>query len=154
GRAVHPHELEGCGRNLRGRSAPRRPGNDRLDPRDVRARADCIRAARRARRRSTPGCRVAPPRIRVRVPRARGARRLSDAISSLPARTFRARHHSRKTSRMIDYNAFLSRAAENMKESAIRRMGSVIAQKRDIISFAPGYPAPETFPWEEFQDIA
>ena len=24
---------------------------------------------------------------------------------------------------------------------------------RDIISFAPGYPAPETFPWKEFRDI-
>ena len=30
----------------------------------------------------------------------------------------------------------------------------MLAQKRDIISFAPGYPAPETFPWAEFQDIA
>ena len=41
-----------------------------------------------------------------------------------------------------------------MQESAIRRMGTVLAQKRDIISFAPGYPAPETFPWDEFQEIA
>ena len=54
---------------------------------------------------------------------------------------------------MIDYNDFLSRAAGHMQESAIRRMGSVLAQRRDIISFAPGYPAPETFPWEEFREI-
>jgi len=33
-------------------------------------------------------------------------------------------------------------------------MGGVLAQKQDIISFAPGYPAPETFPWTEFQEIA
>jgi 2-aminoadipate transaminase len=55
---------------------------------------------------------------------------------------------------MIDYDGFLSRAAGHMQESAIRRMGMVLSQGRDIISFAPGYPAPETFPWEEFRDIA
>jgi 2-aminoadipate transaminase len=55
---------------------------------------------------------------------------------------------------MIDYDRYLSRSAALMQESAIRRMGTVLAQKRDIISFAPGYPAPETFPWHEFQDIA
>jgi 2-aminoadipate transaminase len=54
---------------------------------------------------------------------------------------------------MIDYSSFLSQAAGHMQESAIRRMGTVLAQKRDIISFAPGYPAPETFPWEEFREI-
>jgi 2-aminoadipate transaminase len=55
---------------------------------------------------------------------------------------------------MTNYDRFLSRAAEQMQESAIRRMGTVLAQKRDIISFAPGYPAAETFPWHEFQEIA
>ena len=55
---------------------------------------------------------------------------------------------------MINYEKFLSRSAELMQESAIRRMGTVLAQKRDIISFAPGYPAPETFPWHELQEIA
>jgi len=55
---------------------------------------------------------------------------------------------------MIDYNGFFSRAAGEMQESAIRRMGTVLAQGKDIISFAPGYPAPETFPWAEFQAIA
>ena len=53
-----------------------------------------------------------------------------------------------------NHDQFLSRSAEKMKESAIRRMGSVLGSGRDIISFAPGYPAPETFPWEEFADIA
>jgi 2-aminoadipate transaminase len=55
---------------------------------------------------------------------------------------------------MTDYSAFLSRAAAQMQESAIRRMGMVLSQHRDIISFAPGYPAPETFPWDAFQEIA
>ena len=55
---------------------------------------------------------------------------------------------------MINYDAFLSRAAEQMKESAIRKMGGVLAQGRDIVSFAPGYPAPQTFPWTDFQEIA
>jgi 2-aminoadipate transaminase len=55
---------------------------------------------------------------------------------------------------MINYNDFLSQAASGMQESAIRRMGSILAQNRDLISFAPGYPAPETFPWSEFSEIA
>jgi 2-aminoadipate transaminase len=55
---------------------------------------------------------------------------------------------------MIDYDKFLSRAAEQMQGSAIRRMGTVLAQSTDIISFAPGYPAPETFPWSDFSEIA
>ena len=55
---------------------------------------------------------------------------------------------------MINYDDFLSRAAAGMQESAIRRMGSILAQNRDLISFAPGYPAPETFPWADFSEIA
>ena len=54
----------------------------------------------------------------------------------------------------MNYEPFLSRSAGLMQESAIRRMGTLLAQKRDVISFAPGYPAPETFPWHEFQEIA
>lgn len=54
---------------------------------------------------------------------------------------------------MINYDDFLSRAAAGMQESAIRRMGSILAQNRDLISFAPGYPAPETFPWADFSEI-
>ena len=55
---------------------------------------------------------------------------------------------------MKTYDRFLSRAAGLMQESAIRKMGTVLAQKRDVISFAPGYPAPETFPWLELQEVA
>lgn len=55
---------------------------------------------------------------------------------------------------MTDHDRFLSRAAERMRQSAIRKMGTVLASGRDIISFAPGYPAPDTFPWRDFQAIA
>ena len=55
---------------------------------------------------------------------------------------------------MTDRHTLFSRAAAQMSESAIRKMGSVLASGRDVISFAPGYPAPETFPWEEFSEIA
>jgi 2-aminoadipate transaminase len=55
---------------------------------------------------------------------------------------------------MIAYDAFLSRAAGIMQESAIRKMGTMLAQGGDLISFAPGYPAPETFAWEAFAGIA
>src|SRR5207302_9562241 len=52
---------------------------------------------------------------------------------------------------MTNHDRFLSRAAERMQQSAIRKMGTVLASGRDIISFAPGYPAPDTFPWRDFQ---
>lgn len=55
---------------------------------------------------------------------------------------------------MINYDKFLSRAAEQMKGSAIRRMGMVLAQSQNIISFAPGYPATDTFAWQEFTEIS
>jgi 2-aminoadipate transaminase len=55
---------------------------------------------------------------------------------------------------MTNHDQFFSRAAQQMRESAIRRMGSVAASSRDLISFAPGYPAAETFPWTEFREIA
>ena len=55
---------------------------------------------------------------------------------------------------MTNYDTFFSQAAGAMRESAIRRTGSILARNRDIISFAPGYPAPETFPWADFQEIA
>ena len=55
---------------------------------------------------------------------------------------------------MTNFDSFLSRAGLQMQESAIRKMGSVIASGRDVISFAPGYPAPETFPWDDFAAIA
>jgi 2-aminoadipate transaminase len=55
---------------------------------------------------------------------------------------------------MSSYDRYLSRAAMTMQESAIRRMGVLLAQRRDVISFAPGYPAYETFPWAEFREIS
>jgi 2-aminoadipate transaminase len=54
---------------------------------------------------------------------------------------------------MINYDDFFSRAAERMKGSAIRKMGTVLAARADVISFAPGYPAPDTFPWAAFSEI-
>jgi 2-aminoadipate transaminase len=54
---------------------------------------------------------------------------------------------------MNDYRKFFSRAGTLMQESAIRKMGTILSQRRDLISFAPGYPAPETFPWPEYQEI-
>ena len=53
----------------------------------------------------------------------------------------------------MTYDGFFSRAAEVMKESAIRKMGAVGARVSDLISFAPGYPDPTTFPWADFQAI-
>jgi 2-aminoadipate transaminase len=55
---------------------------------------------------------------------------------------------------MIDYQRFYSRMADAIQESAIRKMGTVGARVPDLISFAPGYPAPDTFPWSEFHEIA
>ena len=55
---------------------------------------------------------------------------------------------------MTNYDAFLSRAGERMQQSAIRQMGTVAAQRPDLISFAPGYPSPDTFAWAEYRDIA
>ena len=55
---------------------------------------------------------------------------------------------------MTDYDRFLSRSAHVMRESAIRQMGAVLAQAADMISFAPGYPAEDTFPWHALADIA
>jgi len=54
----------------------------------------------------------------------------------------------------MNHDQFLSRAAAHMTQSAIRRMGGVLAAGRDIISFAPGYPAPDTFAWDEYRAIA
>ncbi len=55
---------------------------------------------------------------------------------------------------MTDYQGFLSTAGRDMRESPIRRMGALLGKQRGIISFAPGYPAPETFPSADLQDIA
>ena len=54
----------------------------------------------------------------------------------------------------MNYDAFLSRAGQNMQQSAIRQMGAVAALRPDVISFAPGYPSPATFAWDEYREIA
>jgi len=54
---------------------------------------------------------------------------------------------------VTDYDRFLSSTGRQLTESAIRRMGTVVARATDLVSFAPGYPAPELFPWEELRDI-
>jgi 2-aminoadipate transaminase len=55
---------------------------------------------------------------------------------------------------MTNYDSFLSRASGHLRQSAIRQMGMVLAGARDIVSFAPGYPAEDAFPWDEFRAIA
>jgi 2-aminoadipate transaminase len=54
----------------------------------------------------------------------------------------------------INHGQFFSRCGHAMRESAIRRMGTVLADARDMVSFAPGYPGESTFPWEDFRGIA
>ena len=54
----------------------------------------------------------------------------------------------------MTYERFFSHAAEQMRESAIRKMGTLGTRIPDLISFAPGYPDPATFPWERFRAIA
>ncbi len=54
----------------------------------------------------------------------------------------------------MSYEQFFSAAAASMQESEIRRMGSMAAQVPDLISFAPGHPDPDTFPWDALREIA
>lgn len=55
---------------------------------------------------------------------------------------------------VMTYDGFFSRAADEMRESAIRKMGTLGARIPDLISFAPGYPDPVTFPWDAVRAIA
>lgn len=55
---------------------------------------------------------------------------------------------------MIDYETHFSHAASTMQESAIRRMGALGLRVPDLISFAPGFPAPDMFAWDDFREIA
>lgn len=55
---------------------------------------------------------------------------------------------------MTDYDRFFSAAGRALRESAIRKMGTVLASKGEIISFAPGYPAEESFAWDDLRAIA
>jgi 2-aminoadipate transaminase len=54
----------------------------------------------------------------------------------------------------MTYEPFFSRAAGQMRESAIRKMGTLGARIDDLISFAPGYPDPVTLPWPALSEIA
>jgi 2-aminoadipate transaminase len=55
---------------------------------------------------------------------------------------------------MTDYERFLSPAGRQLTESAIRRMGTVMARATDMVSFAPGYPDASAFPWDELRTIS
>jgi 2-aminoadipate transaminase len=55
---------------------------------------------------------------------------------------------------MNKYDAFFSRAARGMRESAIRKAGDVEFVAPDLISLAPGFPDPNLFPWDELREIA
>ena len=55
---------------------------------------------------------------------------------------------------VTDYDRFLSSTGRQLTESAIRRMGTVVARGTDLVSFAPGYPAPELFPWDDLRAIS
>ena len=55
---------------------------------------------------------------------------------------------------MINYEQYFSEAGRVLRESPIRKMGTVLAASREVISFAPGYPADESFAWDEFRAIA
>lgn len=55
---------------------------------------------------------------------------------------------------MTDYEKYLSNTGRELHESAIRRMGTVVARAGDLVSFAPGYPDPALFPWQELHEIS
>src|SRR6185436_13662843 len=95
---------------------------------------------------AAPARGVAAARHGLRVSRARRAGRVS---VTLPVVSLGERGIL-----FMNHDQFLSRAGAAMTQSAIRRMGGVAAAGRDIISFAPGYPAPDTFAWDDFRGIA
>jgi 2-aminoadipate transaminase len=55
---------------------------------------------------------------------------------------------------MTDYSKYLSDMGRQLHESAIRRMGTVVAKTADLVSFAAGYPDSRLFPWDDFREIA
>ena len=55
---------------------------------------------------------------------------------------------------MTDYEKYLSHTGRELHESAIRRMGTVVARAGDLVSFAPGYPDATMFPWAELHEIS
>lgn len=54
----------------------------------------------------------------------------------------------------MHYDSFFSGVARKSQGSAIRKMGVMALRVADMISFAPGYPDPAVYPWQEFQEIA
>lgn len=55
---------------------------------------------------------------------------------------------------MTDFTKFLSPTGRQLTESAIRRMGTVVARAGDLVSFAPGYPDASLFPWQDLRQIS
>jgi 2-aminoadipate transaminase len=53
----------------------------------------------------------------------------------------------------MNYDSFFSGSARGMKISPIRQMGTVALQRSDVISFAPGYPGPDTYAWADYRAI-
>jgi len=55
---------------------------------------------------------------------------------------------------MSRHEAYIARAARNMRESAIRKAGDVESMVADLVSLAPGFPDPSVFAWQELRAIA
>ena len=55
---------------------------------------------------------------------------------------------------LMEHEKFLSAAARQFEESAIRKAGALAGRVPDLISFAPGFPAAELFPWDELHEHA
>jgi 2-aminoadipate transaminase len=53
----------------------------------------------------------------------------------------------------MNFDTFYSRAADAMRQSPIRQMGTLAAERRDVISFAPGYPGADSFAWDDYHAI-
>jgi 2-aminoadipate transaminase len=55
---------------------------------------------------------------------------------------------------MTNFERLFSSVGRQLQESAIRRMGTVVARQTDLVSFAPGYPDAALFPWDALAGIA
>src|SRR4030095_7851411 len=89
----------------------------------------------------------------ISIHRAGVCRRVSEDLSHGLGRGDRASTRSGE-SLMTDYTRFLSPTGRQLTESAIRRMVTVAARTGDLVSFAPGYPDPAVFPWQELREIS
>ena len=115
-----------------------------------------VGAVRLADRRAAAGRGVARPRPRVPVRRAHGPRGLPNAVPPIHRAGQPAAHDSTlgATRMTTSTRRSFPAPAQSLRESAIRKMGAVLAQAHDMISFAPGYPAEDVFAWEAFAEIA